>query len=268
MTHPTRRGVLAALGGVGLAAVAGPGLVGAARPSFSRYTLAQTAAGDGSLRVSWYERYNGERVEATGDGSADAETTLDPTTTPEYVDDAPGAVVSLGNVLPGDSGTLVVGLQAIDADLNVWFRPRLDENSENGQNEPETLAEGVDTDGIGELGDATTIELWLDNSVVFGACDGQLDPFESRVRTPDGDAATGAFTTVVDAFGDGVRLPFDGGEECPDALPADGNRCVGFHWELPEEIGNAVQSDELEFTLEFVAVSCGDDSNPFVEVAE
>lgn len=265
MNNLTRRGVLTALGGVGLAAVAGTGLAGASHPPFSRYTLAQASDGTGSLRVAWYERYNGETVESTGNGTAPATETLDPTTDPTYVDDAPGAVVSLGNVLPGDSGTLVVGLEAIDADLDVWFRPRLTVDAENGQNEPESLDEGVDSSGEGELGSATDVLCWLDNSVVFGACNGRPDLFEPRVQHPDGTKAQGTFVSVADALEDGVRLPFDGGDGCPDALPAGGNRCVGLRWELPESVGNTVQSDSLEFAMEFVAVSCGDDANPFTE---
>lgn len=265
MTNHTRRGVLTALGGVGLAAFAGSGLAGATTPPFSRYTLAQSTEPEGFLRVAWYERYNGVSVEATGNEPANATETLDPSTEPHYVADAPGAVVSLGNVLPGDSGTVVVGLQAIDADLNVWFRPRIIVDDENGQNEPELAAEGLDTSGVGELGASTDVLFWLDNSAIFGACDGQPDPFEPRVRTDAGEAAAGAFTTVADAFDGGVRLPFDGGDDCPYALPAGGNRCVGLRWELPAGVGNIVQSDSLEFALEFVAVACGDDSNPFGE---
>lgn len=267
MNNPTRRGVLTALGGVGLAAVAGSGLAGASHPPFSRYTLAQTTEGTGSLRVAWYERYNGVRVESTGNGTADVAETLDPSTDPTYVDDAPGAVVALGNVLPGDSGTLVVGLQAIDADLNVWFRPRLTLDAENGQTEPEALEEGLDSSDQGELGSATNVLCWLDNSSIFGACDGDVDPFERRVRNPDDVEANGTFVSVDEAFEAGVRLPFDGGEDCPDALPEGGNRCVGLRWELPADVGNVVQSDSLEFDLEFVAVSCGDDTNPFAEAS-
>lgn len=268
MNNPTRRGVLTALGGVGLAAVAGSGLAGASHPPFSRYTLAQATGGTGSLRVAWYERYNGATVERTDNGTAAAAETLDPTTDPAYVDDAPGAVVSLGNVLPGDSGTLVVGLQAIDADLDVWFRPRLTADAENGQTEPELLDEGFDSTGQGELGSATNVLCWLDNSSIFGACDGHVDPFERRLRSVDGVEADGTFVSVADAFTEGVRLPFDGGENCPDALPAGGNRCVGLHWELPSDVANVVQSDSLEFALEFVAVSCGDDTNPFAEASQ
>ncbi|SFQ12386.1 hypothetical protein [Halolamina sp. R1-12] len=268
MNNPTRRGVLSALGGVGLAAVAGSGLAGATTPPFSRYTLAQSTEPEGSLRVAWYERYNDVLVDGTGNGTGNATNTLDPSFEPSYVADAPGAVVSLGNVLPGDRGTLVVGLQAIDADLNVWFRPRILENAENGQNEPEIVAEGLDTNGVGELGSSTDILCWLDNSAVFGSCDGQPDPFEPRVRSDAGETAVGAFTAVADTFDDGVRLPFDGGDGCPDALPAGGNRCVGLRWELPDDVGNIVQSDSFEFALEFIAVSCSDDSNPFAEASE
>ena len=267
MTHFTRRGVLTALGSVGLTAAAGARLAGGSSPSFARYTLAQTTDGPGSLRVSWYETYNGTPIDSPADDpSAGPDATLGPETSPTYVEDAPGAVVSLGNILPGDRGTLVVGLQAVDADLNVWFRPVVTENAENGQTEPEETDEGVDADGVGELGDLTEVLYWFDNSAVFGACDGEADLFEPQVPTADGTGAAGTFLDVADAFETGVRLPFDGADGCPDALPADGNRCLGFRWELPAEVGNVVQSDSLGFALEFVAVPCGDDANPF-EVA-
>jgi hypothetical protein len=266
MTHFTRRSVLTALGVAGLGTVAGTRFARADSPPFARYTLAQTADGTGSLRVSWFETYNGAAVEATGGTpTANATDTLDPATGPTYVPDAPGAVVSLGNVLPGDEGTLVVGLQAVDADLNVWFRPVVTEDAENGQSEPEAVAEGAD-DGTGELGARTEVRFWLDNSVVFGACDGHPDLFEPPVPTADGSDPSGPFVDVAGAFGDGVRLPFDGAEGCPDALPADGNRCVGFRWALPEDVGNEVQTDSLSFALAFAAVSCGDDANPFTGV--
>jgi len=266
MTYLTRRGVLTALGGVGLGTVAGRRLVAGRRPPFSRYTLAQPTAGSGSLRVSWYERYNGEPIEGSGGVDADAVDTLAPETAPTYVDEAPSAVVSLDDVLPGDSGTLVVGLQAVDADLNVWIRPRITADAENGQTEPELLAEGADADGDGELDSLTEVAYWLDNGVVFGTCDGERGLFEPQLVTAADTAAAGTFGAVTDDFGDGVRLPFDGGESCPDALPAGGNRCVGFQWAIPESAGNLIQSDALSFDLEFVATACGDDANPFTEV--
>jgi hypothetical protein len=266
MTDITRRSVLLALGGVGLGTVAGPRLVAAERPPFSRYTFAQSTAGTGSLRVAWYERHNGEPVEGSGGTDAGAEATFDPESSPSYVEEAPSAVVSFDDVVPGDRGTLVVGLQAIDADLNVWVRPRVTLDAENGQNEPELLAEGADTDGDGELDELTNAAYWLDNGVVFGACNGRRGPFEPQLVTDAGTAAAGTFRDVTDDFGDGVRLPFDGGDGCPDALPAGGNRCVGFQWALPESAGNEIQSDELSFDLEFVATACRDDTNPFREV--
>ncbi len=266
MTNLSRRRVLLALGTVGLGTVAGSRLTAAGRQPFSRYTLAQSTAGVGTLRVSWFERYNGEPIEGSGGVATDADATLDPARSPAYVGETPSAVVSLDDVLPGDDGTLVVGLQAIDADLNVWIRPRIAADAENGQNEPELIAEGVDTDGDGELDDLTNVAYWLDNGVVFGACDGQRGPFEPLLNTAAGTAATGTLRTVTDDFGDGVRLPFDGAGNCPDALPAGGNRCVGFQWALPESVGNVVQSDRLSFDLEFVATACGDDANPFREV--
>ncbi|QKY19805.1 hypothetical protein B4589_005205 [Halolamina sp. CBA1230] len=268
MTNLTRRSVLTALGGVGLGTVAGSRLVAGERPPFSRYTLAQSTEGTGSLRVAWYERYNGDPVEGSGGVDAGAADTLDPETPPAYVDETAGAVVSLDDVLPGDDGTLVVGLQAIEADLNVWVRPRITLDAENGQNEPELLAEGADTDDDGELDELTNVAYWLDNGVVFGSCDGQRGLFEPQLVTAAGTAAAGTFRDVTDEFGDGVRLPFDGGDGCPDALPAGGNRCVGFQWALPESTGNEIQSDVLSFDLEFAATACGDDANPFQEVEQ
>ncbi|WP_435114990.1 hypothetical protein [Halolamina sp. C58] len=267
MTNLTRRSVLTALGGVGLGTVAGSRLLAGERPPFSRYTLAQSAEGTGSLRVAWYERYGDEPVEGSGGVDAGAADTLDPDTSPAYVETAATAVVSLDDVLPGDDGTLVVGLQAIDADLNVWVRPRITLDAENGQTEPELLAEGADTDD-GELDERTDVAYWLDNGVVFGRCNGQRGLLEPRLTTATGSPATGTLRAVTDALSDGVRLPFDGGAGCPDALPAGGNRCVGFSWEIPETVGNEIQSDVLSFDLEFVATACGDDANPFLEVGE
>jgi hypothetical protein len=269
MTHLSRRDLLSALGAAGLATVAGTRLSGAGDRPFARYTVAQATEGEGSLRVSWYETYNGSAADAPGGSpTANASTTLDPTVGPAYVADAPGAVVSVGNVLPGDEGRLTVGLQALDADLNVWFRPTITTDAENGQNEPERAAEGVDTDDVGELGEAVEAAYWLDNSVVFGACDGRDDPFEPTLRTAGGDPASGSFVGVADALAGGVRLPFDGAEGCPDALPADGNRCLGLRWTVPDAVGNEIQGDSLTFALEFVATACGDEVNPFGEVAE
>jgi hypothetical protein len=260
MVHLSRRRLLNGLGVAGLATVAGV-RVRAARPSFARYTLAQSAEG-GTLRVAWYEEYNGRVVDSTDGATTNATTVLDPDDGPAYVEGAPGAVVDLGNVLPGDEGLLVVGLEAVEADLNVWFRPTLTANDENGQPEPEVVAEGVDADGVGELGGAMDVDLWFDNGP-FGPCDGSRGALEPAVETAVGDAV-GPFTDVVDDFGDGVLLPFSGAANCPDALPGGASRCVGFAWSLADDVGNAVQTDSLAFSLEFVATDCGEDANPFV----
>jgi hypothetical protein len=258
----TRRELLAGFGGATLAI--GGVTLGRRSPRFSRYTYAapDDDTNDGLLRVAWYETYNGVLVEnhaGTDDGAA---ATLDPNSVPAYVEDATlvldatGPVVSIGNVMPGDAGTLVVGLEVVDDGgaeaLDVWFRGSVTDDAENGINEPEAT-DGDTTLDDGELDEAAVVEVWVDGSPL-GSCNGVVDLDES-LREPLVAAApfADAFAPTVDAGG--LRV-FD------DCLAPGALRCVALSWELPADANNRPQGDALGFDFAFAAGPCGGDS-PF-----
>lgn len=261
----TRRELLAGFGGATLAI--GGFTLGRRPPRFSRYTYAapDDDTNDGLLRVAWYETYNGAFVENHAGTNDDATTTLDPNSVPTYVEDATlvtdttSPVISIGNVMPGDAGTLVVGLDVVDGEgaeaLDVWFRGDVTDDTENGINEPEAT-DGDTTPGNGELDEAAVVEIWIDGSPL-GSCNGVVDLDES-LRQPLVAAApfADAFAATANAGGAGGLRVFD------DCLAPGALRCVALSWELPADADNRSQGDTLGFDFAFAAGPCGGDS-PF-----
>ena len=256
----TRRQLLAGLGGGSLAL--GGVTCGQRPPRFTEYTYAAPSddTDDGRMRVAWYETYNGATV-GTQAATTDGEEALDPVDGPGYVTDATfvtdvsGPVISIGNVMPGDTGTLVVGIEVVDeanaAPLDVYLRAALTGDAENGINEPELIAGDTTTDD-GELDESVTVEVWRDGSPL-GGCDGTrqfgavLEPALIEETTLDAGFAG-------DVAGDGV-LAFD-------CLSVGELRCVALRWALPETTGNEMQGDSAAFDVAFGGVACGSDS-PF-----
>ncbi|GAB7094962.1 hypothetical protein JCM30237_21150 [Halolamina litorea] len=59
-----------------------------------------------------------------------------------------------------------------------------------------------------------------------------------------------------------------GGDNGDDCWPNSTTQYIGFSWELPFEVGNEIQSDELQFDLEFHAQQCrhnDDPRNPYAD---
>jgi len=256
--NTTRRRLLRSLA-VGGVAVAGGALVGraAGQPPYTHYTYAQVETGDREeyLRIAWYATRDGTTVRAGGD-------TLDPAT---YLADAPeGPVVAFDGLLPGDSGTVVLGLLAEREPTTVWFRPELLADDEGSLIEPERAA--GDSTPTGELGSALAVDLWLDGGVMstgIAGCNGRLDPGESLLSAPDGSPASGPLTAVAIALDEGVQLSLPGGNgDCPDALGRGESACLAMRWSLPAGT-NDTQTDSLALALRFVPVACGDTTNPF-----
>lgn len=268
---PSRRQVLAGVGALGAASLgAGYAAAVTTRPRpFTRYTYAQSTDGADLLRVAWYETYNG-----TYQGSQ-----LGPDAPPEAWDHTDlgtyvafdGASVRVDDALPGDSGTVVLGLSpAGETDVRVWFRLLLVCAPENGVNEPErevdTAADGPDA---GELADALRFTLWHDTGVAnLAACDGEYTmrgvPGLSEPRiaygTPRDPVAGEPYAGEDPAAGYPLDLATGQGRTC---LRAGTQTCVGFEWEIPATVGNVIQTDGLEFLLQFVPVACDDETNPF-----
>ena len=234
-----RRDLLAGIGvgAVGLATLSGvTGRFGSS-PAYTHYTY---AAPKSLVRVAWFETYNGDVLEVqNGSTVTNGTTVLDPDESPAYVDDVPGPVVTLDNLLPGDEGTLIVGFEAVDTSAEVRLRPRLTATDENGIVEPEAAA-GDTTATDGELQDALLVECWRDSSLL-GGCDG-------RRGLGDTTITTGTLRSVSDEYGaDGIAIGcLDGGE----------NRCLGLSWRFDPTSADT-QTDSVTFDLVCEATSCG-----------
>jgi Ca-activated chloride channel family protein len=199
----SRRTVLAGLGTVGVAA-AGAGLGTTALFNDTERFVGNTLrAGTLDLKLDYKATYMGGpgRLEAIqqeypeaedlGDGNyllmqapspADMQAWEDMVTGEEFDfcsdeadeylangDDIP--VFTLDDVKPGDYGEVTISLHICDNPAYMRMNGEIVENSENGQTEPELLAEGEDTDGIGELADLMQARVWYDED-----CDNVYEP--------------------------------------------------------------------------------------------
>jgi hypothetical protein len=189
---------------------------------------ASTTTGDGPAAVvDWRETYNGTVVESGTGGDG-------------------GPVLSVGNALPGDSGSLAFRVAAADGDpVRVAFALALTGDAENGRTEPE-LAAG-DATATGELADALRVAVWSDTGAFgvsgLGGCDGDRDVGETTL-------VDGSLRDADAALADGVVL----GDGC---LAANEQACVGVAWSLPASVANTVQGDSVETDLSFTVEACG-----------
>jgi hypothetical protein len=264
----TRRELLAGIG-AGALGFGGLSLVEGS-PEFHYYTYAADGdVDDRRVRVAWYERYNGAFQE-THNGTTDPgfDSALDPDTAPAYIEEATyvtdvaGPVLTLGNTLPGDEGTLVVGLEVVDDDdfiaepLDIWLQARLTGDSENGINGPE-LAASDTTATDGELDDEVYVELWRDGAPL-GSCNGEKDFLESL------ESPIVARSPMSVAFGPTSDVGDDDGQRILSSIDPGQSRCVALAWAFPQETAtNRSQGDSVTFEFVFVGVPAGSNS-PFV----
>jgi len=259
------------LGALGLGA---GGVLARGHPAYTYYTYASPGdLDDRRLRVAWYERYNGRYQEnQVGTANATLDESLDPDALPEYVQDATfvtdstGPVVAVGNVLPGDEGTLVVGLDVVeDGDvvaepIDVWLHAAVTSDEENGRVGPE-IREGDATDGDGELDEEVTVELWRDGSPL-GSCNGRTE-FDEVLEGP-----IVARTSVRDAFGPSSPVGTATGIRVFSGLSPGASRCVALAWEFPVDTStNRSQGDSVSFAVTFAGVPV-DAASPFEQTRE
>lgn len=258
------------LGAVGLGAMGlGVGLRGRATPSFTHYTYAATGdVDDRRLRVAWYEQYNGRLLEHQG-GTDDAtlDEVLDPASAPDYVKEATlvtaatGPVISVGNVLPGDDGTLVIGLEATEDDefvaepMDVWLRAAITADEERGRSSPEREA-GDTSETAGELDDELVVELWRDGSPL-GTCNGRKE-FDELLEGP-----IVASAPIGEAFARDSTVGGATGTRVLRGLRPGESRCFALAWSFPNETStNRSQGDAVRFDLDFGGVPV-DAASPF-----
>jgi hypothetical protein len=258
----TRRQLLAGIG-AGALGVTGASLT-RQEPRYTHYTYASDGdLDDRRVRVAWYERYNGVALESqAGPAEAGLTETLDPGTDPAYVHDPTdatavnGPVITVGNVLPGDEGTLVVGLEAVDdgdfiaEPLDVWLRGVVTDDAEGGLNEAEAAA-GDRSPDDGELDERVTVELWRDGSPL-GSCNGRRE-FTEELEAPLVERAP-----LGTAFGPDSDVGDADGQRVLTGLTPGSARCFALAWAMPDADGvNVAQGDSVAFELAFGAVPAG-----------
>ena len=238
----TRRKMLRNLGIAGFSA-SGLVLFTSDRTTGNTYAQEMQTSNPEEIRVAWTERYNGTELEA--DGTDDRS---------EY-----GPVIDLGNVLPGDSGSLSVRVEPEGdgdngAEYSLSMRMNLDSIAENGITEPERKG-GPDSDpdttpNVGELQDEIQVTVGYDSGVLgtsLLACDGSLSIGEF------GEIASGSLADVASTLEDGISLDPPMQNAC---FAPDEGACVVLAWDLPESVGNSVQTDSVRFDLAFGSEAC------------
>jgi hypothetical protein len=262
----TRRQLLGTIG-IGTLGVGGV-LSGREGPEYTHYAYAATAdLDDRRVRVAWYERYNGDVLETQAGTAGGLDETLAPDRAPAYVTeatyvtDATGPVLSVGNVMPGDEGVLVVGLEAADdADfvaepVDVWLRTAITNDEEAGINGPESAA-GDTTADDGELDEELLVEVWKDGSPL-GTCDGTKQ-FDEELEGPLVERAP-----TKEGFGAGSAAGSTTGLLALTGLDPGASRCLALAWAFPYEAAtNRSQGDGVAFDVQFGAVPAGNGS-PF-----
>jgi predicted ribosomally synthesized peptide with SipW-like signal peptide len=278
----SRRKALAALGTIGVAG-AGAGMgTSALFSDEEEFTNNQLTAGTLDLVVDY----------------ATSRSSLNDSDQTGYVDGDPASYsYTLADVKPGDSGGLVFCPKIIDNPGYLWVGS--DDgptSSENGYEEPEpssnselddpvldALSEPGESSGSGELENAISASVYA----VDTAADTSIDDFtyEGGVNCdPNENENLSGEVTRSAVYEDislarlgsylesGIPIPQD--ESAYPASEDDSDQtgpCICIEWNLPVEVGNAVQGDSYSVDFDFVAVQArnnNNDENPFaVEVS-
>lgn len=232
----SRRQLLAS---VGVAGFAGLGFrrtaVTGAPPAYTDYTYARTDDGGPRLRVAWYSTYNGRLLNSTPTTTDETLEELpselaDNVPPAEYVDEydteTHGPLVAVSNALPGDSGTIAIGLIAEEMDARVRLFP--------------TIA--------GALSEVVDFTFWYDTGPFgIGSCAGT----DAIPSDPDLELTLAEFASRYGTDGLEIR---HGTRDC---LVEGERRCLGMAWRIDESVSNEWQGRGLEFDFVVTARQCG-----------
>lgn len=227
-----RRRVLAGIGGTGLAAFAGLGL--ATRESLAYPDqMVMTSNSSFTLEADWRETYNGTVLENTLEDKTENEP----------------AVISLGDIKPGDEGTFSFRLQLQEGDPDIEppeLSVNLESTAENGINEPERQA-GDSSPNDGELEETLQVKLWYDDGPL-----GTNNATQGSMEDLIDQDADGTLEYVANNV-NGVPLDKNLTNGC---FTTDDQVIVSFEWKFPESAGNVTQSDSVTFTFEITSELC------------
>lgn len=233
MTDLSRRKMLAALGGTGIAAFTG--FVYTTDDSV-RYTQASShSCEDYTLNAEWRETYTSDG------GTSILEDTTDSNNGTETDDPA---IIHLENILPGDRGTISfrLGAERTNDSASSTVTPTLgviiNERAENGISDAE--GEAGDQDNTGELQDHLDVKLWNNNGILglssLGADDLDQDITED---------------TIEEGTLEEVANNLNGRELEQLNATSDDTTSVTLRWEFADSADvNVTQTDSVTFTLD------------------
>lgn len=227
-----RRKLLASLVGGSAATLGGLVTFTSGGRAFPNSQRLQTGTVEGIL-LNWRETYNGRTLTESGRVSS----------TPS------GPAISLGNALPGDSGTLSVRLRldtdATDTPSDLAVEPEL----------TFAITSELSTPGLHEYVHAT---IWYDTGLfgvgALGADNAERDPGERLVHP----GASGTLGDVATSLEEGVVLDDSPNTPGASCLEGDDTITITFGWSFPPDQSdiNAVQGESVEFDLRFNATQC------------
>lgn len=199
--------------------------------------------GEVDILLDWSEFYNGDQLEAQDTPTSH---------------DSGNPLVTLDNVLPGDTGRIAFGLRtAGEQPAALQLRLRELSEAENGINEPEAAGGDTSPDS-GELLQHVTVRGWYDTGVslagstIYGACNGQFDEVGEEQK----------FEGSLPAVLSDEWRPLDAhpDSETESCLGIDEGICFVLEWSLPKDLpgvdDNIVQSDSVSVEVAFRGTTC------------
>jgi len=261
----SRRKALLGLGTIG-AAGAGAGLGTSALFSDEEsFTNNQIVAGELDLIVDYWTSVDSADASAAIDEGQANNGTIQGDVSAQYV---------LGDVKPGDGGFLVFCPKIIDNPAWLWAGSSGLTDFENGYTEPELDADpdaddstAVDDDdpgeGEGELSESILVSV---SYCEYEEPDGYDGPYDDPREDPENyfgrELNNPDDYTLADLILDlqtGFLLDGDDETDGTQAYPASEDSdtqagpCICIEWEVPIDVGNEIQSDSLDFDIQFAA---------------
>lgn len=230
----SRRQILTALGGTGLATFTGFAF---ATGDSIRYTQSSShRCPDYTLDAEWRETY-------TSDGGTSLfEDTTDPGSGSEADDPA---IIHIDNILPGDRGTVSFKLTAdketsgADDDVTPTLGLNLDETAENGISDAEDEA-GDTSANTGELQEKLKIKIW-NNGGFLGVDMLGADDLDQDLGEP----------TIIEGTLAEVATNLNAEDLGTIDSTTDESISVTLRWEFPDSSDvNVTQTDSVTFTLD------------------
>jgi len=236
----SRRGILLALGAVGVSA-AGTGFGSVGYLTDRERAPNVTVAGGLDIAVGYRSTYNGDLLDAVP-----AEGPRADCDTPGLVDGVGVPAVDLADVKPGDCGTITAALHVCENPSRLWLAVDLFDAVEN-DHRPEEIAAGDGTPDAGELQDLVEVTVWIDADADGVVDEGERVVYEGTLAGLATAAATGVLLTAD-----------DDGPICADEVVG-----VGIAWCLPLDgtDHNRAITDAVAFDCRFAAVQCRHDPN-------